>query len=97
MLPAPLALSIIPILRIDSRTGSGLNRGLFTKRLILLGVLMGVAFSWALLYLPGVQRMLGTGPVPLYIYGLAWLRASLIFGIDYLRKRCRFHAPYSKT
>lgn len=80
-----------------SRTDSGLDRGLFTKLLILLGVPKGVAFSWALLYLPDVQRVLGTGPVPLYIYGLAWLHASLIFVIDYIRKRCRFHAPYSKT
>jgi sodium/potassium-transporting ATPase subunit alpha len=70
-----------------SRTRSGVGPGLFTNKLIVLGVLLEIAFSWALLYIPVVQRVLGTGPVSLWVYGLAWLGAPLIYFVDYLRKK----------
>ena len=51
------------------------------------GILIQVIFSWALLYLPPVQQVLGTGPVSVTVYLTAWLGIPLIFGADYLRKR----------
>ena len=44
-------------------------------------------FSYATLYSPTVNRVLGTRPVDLEIYLLAWAGVPLIFGADYLRKR----------
>jgi sodium/potassium-transporting ATPase subunit alpha len=76
-----------------SRTRSGLDLGLVTNRLIVAGVVLEVAFSWALLYWPPVQTLLGTGPVPLHVYALAWLGPLLIFAVDYLRKRIATRVP----
>jgi hypothetical protein len=45
-----------------------------------------VAFSWAILYWEPLQNVLGTGPVPLAIYALAWLCIPIVFVIDYLQK-----------
>jgi sodium/potassium-transporting ATPase subunit alpha len=70
-----------------SQTRSGLDRGLLTNKLIVAGVGLEIAFSWALLYWPPVQTLLGTGPVLIHVYGLAWLGPLLIFAVDYLRKR----------
>ncbi|SDD70969.1 cation-translocating P-type ATPase [Desulfuromonas thiophila] len=70
--------------RFDRR--SGLDRGLVRNRLMLLGILVQILFSWALLYVPALQRLLGTGPVAWPIYLLAWLGIPLIFGADGLRK-----------
>ena len=54
---------------------------------MLLGIAIQIVFSWALLYWPPLQKVLGTGPVSTEIYLLAWLGIPLIFGLDYLRKR----------
>ena len=70
-----------------SRSRSGLDRGLLTNRLTLLGFALELAFSYCVLYLPPVSDVLQTGPVPLWVYGLALLGAPLIFGADYARKR----------
>jgi sodium/potassium-transporting ATPase subunit alpha len=70
-----------------SQRRSGLDRGLVTNKLMVAGVVLEVAFSWALLYWPPVQTVLGTGPLPLHVYALAWLGPVLIFTVDYLRKR----------
>ena len=70
-----------------SKTRSGLDRGLFTNRLILLGFAFEIGFSWAILYFPPLGQVLGTGPVSLQMYAMAWLGAPLIFGADYLRKK----------
>jgi sodium/potassium-transporting ATPase subunit alpha len=70
-----------------SRTRSGLDRGLVTNKLIVAGVTLEILFSWALLYWPPLQKVLGTGPLPLHVYALAWLGPVLIFAVDYLRKR----------
>ena len=70
-----------------SRTRSGLDRGLVTNKLIVAGVVLEIAFATALLYWPPLQDILGTGPLPLHVYMLAWLGAPLIFAVDYLRKR----------
>jgi len=78
-----------------SQTRSGLDLGLLTNKLIVAGVALEIAFSWALLYWPPVQTLLGTGPLPLHVYALAWLGPVLIFTVDYLRKRVatRLTAP----
>jgi sodium/potassium-transporting ATPase subunit alpha len=70
-----------------SARGSGLDRGLFANRILLLGVASEIFFSWAVLYAPSVQSFLQTGPVDWRIYAIAWLGIPLIFGLDYARKR----------
>ena len=88
-----LALATIMLMQVGnfigrrSKTRSGLDRGLFTNRLILLGFAFEVVFSWATLYFPPLGRVLGTGPVSVQMYAMAWLGAPLIFGADYLRKK----------
>jgi sodium/potassium-transporting ATPase subunit alpha len=66
---------------------SGLDRGIFRNHLMLGGILIQFVFSWALLYWPPAQHVLGTGPVDWQIYLVAWLGIPIIFGADYLRKR----------
>ena len=70
-----------------SHRGSGIDRGLLRNRLMLLGVGLEVLFSWAILYFPPVQDLLGTGPVSSAVYAIAWLGILLVFGLDVLRKR----------
>jgi sodium/potassium-transporting ATPase subunit alpha len=88
-----VALATIMLMQIGnfigrrSATRSGLDRGLFTNPLILIGFAIEIGFAWATLYFPPLCRVLGTGPVSLQMYGMAWLGAPLIFGGDYLRKR----------
>ena len=65
-------------------TGSGLDRGLRHNRLLLLGITVEIVFAWALLYWPPLQRILGTGPVAIEIFLLAWLGIPLLFGLDLL-------------
>ena len=67
-------------------TRSGLDRGLLTNRLILIGFAIEIVFSWAVLYFPPACDVFGTGPVSLEMYAMAWLGAPLIFAADYLRK-----------
>jgi sodium/potassium-transporting ATPase subunit alpha len=87
-----IALATILLMQIGNLVGrryeyrSGLDRGLIGNRLILAGILIQIALSWALLYWPPLQRALNTGPVTPAVYGLAWLGIVLIFAIDYLRK-----------
>ena len=54
---------------------------------MLAGIVIQVVFSWALLYVPWLQKVLGTGPVHWTLYLLAWLGVPLIFGVDYFRKQ----------
>ncbi len=88
-----LALATIMLMQVGnfigrrSKTRSGLDRGLLTNRLILLGFALEIGFSWATLYFPPLGRVLGTGPVSLQMYAMAWLGAPLIFAADYLRKK----------
>ena len=88
-----IALATILLMQIGNLIGrrfarrSGLDQGLFRNRLLLGGIFIQILFSWALLYAPPMQRVLGTGPVSWRIYALAWLGIPLIFGLDYLRKR----------
>ena len=87
-----ITLATIILMQIGNLIGrryeqrSGLDRGLFSNRLLIAGILVQIAFSWATLYFPPLQRVLSTGPVEPQIYGLAWLGVVLIFGLDYLRK-----------
>ena len=88
-----LALATIMLMQIGnfigrrSVTRSGWDRGLFANPLILIGFAIEIAFAWATLYFPPLCKVLGTGPVSVEMYALAWLGAPLIFGADYLRKR----------
>ncbi len=87
-----ITLATILLMQIGNLIGrrftrkSGLDRGIFTNKLILLGIFVQIVFSWATLYYPPVQKVLHTGPVSTGFYVLAWLGIPLIFGIDYLRK-----------
>jgi sodium/potassium-transporting ATPase subunit alpha len=69
-----------------SLTSSGLDGDLFRNRIILLGIAVEIAFSWAVLYLPPMQRFLGTGPVPWPVFALAWAGIPLLFILDGARK-----------
>jgi sodium/potassium-transporting ATPase subunit alpha len=66
---------------------TGLDAGLLRNRLMLSGIALEVAFSWAILYFLPVQAILGTGPVSAILYACAWLGIPLFFGLDLLRKR----------
>lgn len=66
---------------------SGLNASLLNNPILVVGIIIEVAFSWAILYWPPLQRVLGTGPVPLYIFGLAWLCLPVVFVLDFAWKR----------
>ena len=55
--------------------------------MIVVGILVQIVFSWAVLYWAPLQTVLATGPVDLEIYAFAWLGVPLIWGADYLRKR----------
>lgn len=87
-----ITLSTILLMQIGNLVGrryefrSGLDLGLFGNRLIFVGIVIQIIFSWAILYWPPLARALNTGPVAAEIYGLAWLGIVLIFAIDYLRK-----------
>jgi sodium/potassium-transporting ATPase subunit alpha len=72
-----------------STWGSGLDRGLLRNHLLMVGILTEIVFSWAILYFPPVQAVLKTGPVPGYVYGLAWLGIPLILVLDWSRKQRR--------
>jgi sodium/potassium-transporting ATPase subunit alpha len=79
-----------------SRVQSGIDVGLLRNPLLVVGVAMEMFFSWAVLYLEPIGRVLGTGPVEVHVYLVAWLGIPLIFGLDYLRKlmvRSRMDLP----
>lgn len=88
-----IALSTILLMQIGNLLGrrfrlrSGLDRGIIKNRLMLLGIVIQIVFSWAILYLPLVSKALNTGPVSIEVYLAAWFGVILIFGSDYLRKR----------
>ena len=91
-----IALATILLMQIGNLIGrrytsrSGLDKGIYKNRLMLVGIIIQVVFSWALLYVPWLQRILGTGPVDWSVYMAAWLGIPLIFTADYLRKRFSF-------
>lgn len=66
---------------------SGLDRGLLKNRLILLGIAIETLFAWSLLFWPPMQRILSTGPVPWWIFAMAWLGVPIGLGADYAQKR----------
>jgi sodium/potassium-transporting ATPase subunit alpha len=89
---AGIALSSILLMQIGNLIGrrytfrSGLDLGIFKNRLMLGGIIIQLVFSWALLYWPPMQNILGTGPVSWQIYLFACLGMPFIFGVDYARK-----------
>ena len=70
-----------------SRRSSGLDTVLLRNKLILLGIVVEIGFSWAILYVVPLRKFLGTGPVAWHIYALSWLGIPLMFGCDWLRKQ----------
>jgi sodium/potassium-transporting ATPase subunit alpha len=86
-LSATILLQIGNLIGRRSLDRSGIDRGLFTNRLFLIGVAIEIVFSWAILYYPPVQKIIGSAPVPYSVYALAWLGPALLFGLDYIRKR----------
>jgi sodium/potassium-transporting ATPase subunit alpha len=88
-----IALASVMLLQVGNVLGrrhlyrSGIDRGLLRNRLLLFGIAGEIAFTWALLYWPPLQRILGTGPVAPEIFLLAWLGIPLLFGLDLGRKR----------
>jgi len=70
-----------------SRTGSGLSLDFLSNPLIVGGIVFEIVFSWAILYFPPLSTVLGTGPVDIGVYAIAWLGPFLIFTLDYARKR----------
>jgi sodium/potassium-transporting ATPase subunit alpha len=92
-----LALSTILLMQIGNLIGrrhrdrSGLDRGLFQNKLLLAGIAIQIVFSWATLYTPILNRVLGTQPVETWLYALAWLGVPLIFLSDLLRKQVASH------
>jgi sodium/potassium-transporting ATPase subunit alpha len=67
--------------------GSGIDLGLLRNRLTLIGFAMEIGFAWGVLYFPPLAAVMGTGPVELHVFALAWAGIPLLFGADYLRKR----------
>ena len=92
-----IALASIMLMQIGnlfgrrSRFGSGLDRGILANPLIVTGIVVESALSWAILYFPPVAAVLGTGPVDPAVYALAWFGPFLIFGLDYARKQVSRH------
>ncbi|MBD3662220.1 MAG: cation transporting ATPase C-terminal domain-containing protein [Arenibacter algicola] len=70
-----------------SRRGSGLTLDFLHNPLIVGGLLFEAVFSWAILYFPPVSTVLGTGPVSMELYAVAWCGPFLIFGLDFARKK----------
>jgi sodium/potassium-transporting ATPase subunit alpha len=65
---------------------SGLDAGLLRNRLIVLGFALQAAFAVGVLYFPPLAALMGTGPVSLGVFALAWLGIPLVLGADTLRK-----------
>jgi len=88
-----IALTSIVLMQIGnlfgrrSRFNSGLDLDAFKNPLIIVGISMEAVLSWAILYAPPFNKILGTAPVDTNIYLVAWLGVPLIFGLDYLRKQ----------
>ena len=70
-----------------SRTGSGLSLDFLSNPLIVGGIVFEIVFSWAILYFEPLSTVLGTGPVDLGVYAIAWAGPFVIFTLDYARKR----------
>jgi sodium/potassium-transporting ATPase subunit alpha len=87
-----IALSTILLMQIGNligrrhRDASGLDRGILTNPLLVIGILVQIVFSWATLYAPWLNGILGTQPVDGWIYACAWLGIPLIFLSDLARK-----------
>ncbi|MCA9686814.1 MAG: cation-transporting P-type ATPase, partial [Myxococcales bacterium] len=87
------ALATILLMQIGNLIGrrsqwrSGLDAGLWKNPLLLAGIAIQVLFSWGVLYWAPLQHVLGTGPVALEVYAMAWIGVPLIFGADWLRKQ----------
>ncbi len=88
-----IALASVLLMQIGNVLGrrslrrSGIDLGLLGNRLLLLGIVVEMILATALLYWPSLQQVLGSGPVAVELFLLAWLGIPLLFGLDLLRKR----------
>lgn len=88
-----IALSTILLMQIGNLIGrryrvkNGFDLDLFRNKLLITGIAIQIVFSWAVLYFPPVNLVLGTASVPVSIYAIAWAGIPLIFGMDLLRKK----------
>jgi sodium/potassium-transporting ATPase subunit alpha len=78
-------------------TRSGLDGGIFRNPLFVVGIALELAFALAVVYAPPVGRVLGTGPTPPWLVGLAALGAPVLFLADWLRKRWPERAPGARA
>jgi sodium/potassium-transporting ATPase subunit alpha len=86
-LAAVILLQIGNVVSRRSWRSSGLDAALWRNKLILLGIAAELVMSWAVLYFPPLQKVLGTGAVDWRLYALAWLGMPLLFSLDWMRKR----------
>ena len=86
-LAAVILLQIGNVVGRRSLRSSGLDAALWRNKLILLGIAAELVMSWAVLYFPPLQKVLGTGAVDWRLYALAWLGMPLLFSLDWMRKR----------
>jgi sodium/potassium-transporting ATPase subunit alpha len=70
-----------------SRYGLGIDAAALRHPLLVAGIVFEIVFSWAILYFPPLGTILGTGPVAVEVYAVAWSGPPVIFLLDYLRKR----------
>ena len=88
-----IALATILLMQIGNLIGrryhrkSGLDLGIFKNKLLLSGIIIQIVFSYGVLYFPPLQKVLGTGNVPIQYYFLAWLGIPIIFFSDFIRKK----------
>ena len=88
-----ITLATIVLMQIGNLIGrrsldrSGIDLGLVTNKLFLIGIALELAFSWGLLYWPPLATVLGTAPVAWQIYASAYLGIPLMFTLDWLRKK----------
>ncbi len=87
-----ITLASILLMQIGNLVGrrfpyrSGLDLGLVKNPLLAAGILIQILLSLAILYWPPLARIMNTGPVSVFVYGLAWLGMIVLFSVDYCRK-----------
>lgn len=96
-----ITLSSIMLMQIGNLIGrrsvsdSGLDIAILSNPLILLGIGVELFFSWAVLYMPAMNNIMGTGPVKHEVYAVAFSGIFIIFGLDYLRKKIAQRIDFS--